>query len=362
MVDVRRALARREARGILHERTFLLAIAIQIFVAAFSSFLVVGLATVFDPSASTAAHPGTVALLGNDAIAPALRDQGFVVVEVANRATAYQGLASGRYQAVLEVTNVLATADVPVRALLLAPQGELTTPIVVVHARAALEAYQTSLRAARSDRLTVQPLEVQTTASAAPYVGFVYGVLVPLLLILPPFLSGALVADSITEEIQRGSLPVLLAAPVELVDVVEGKLLPNVALAPVLGAAWIGLLSLNGIAVGNPLGLLILVTAIAVLFAVAGSLIALVTRERNQAQMLYASLLLVLLLLGQLLPASPLNVAARLSAGSAGALAWTETLALAGIAALVLAGLHGVLRRHGARLAEGAERPVVEGA
>ncbi|MFC6754754.1 ABC transporter permease, partial [Halorubrum tibetense] len=47
----RLTVARREIRGLRAEKTILLAIGIQLFIAAFSSFLVVGLVSMYDPAA-----------------------------------------------------------------------------------------------------------------------------------------------------------------------------------------------------------------------------------------------------------------------------------------------------------------------
>ena len=43
-------IAKKEFRGLLSERTILLAILLQLFVALFSSFLMVGLTSMYDPS------------------------------------------------------------------------------------------------------------------------------------------------------------------------------------------------------------------------------------------------------------------------------------------------------------------------
>ena len=73
--------------------------------------------------------------------------------------------------------------------------------------------------------------------------------LIPLLVFLPVVLSGALCADSLTEEVQRGTIGTLLSTPATPGDVIEGKLLANVAVTPILSVAWFGLLALNGLTV-----------------------------------------------------------------------------------------------------------------
>ena len=43
-------IAKKEFRGLLNEKTILLAVLLQLFIALFSSFLMVGLTSMYDPS------------------------------------------------------------------------------------------------------------------------------------------------------------------------------------------------------------------------------------------------------------------------------------------------------------------------
>jgi ABC-type Na+ efflux pump permease subunit len=192
-------------------------------------------------------------------------------------------------------------------------------------------------RAAHLERST---LPLPEDVDASPYFGFTYTVLIPLLLFLPPFISGSVAVDSVTEEVERGTLELLRVAPVSLVDVVDGKALATIALAPAQVLLWIALLSVNGIAVANPLSLFAYVTAVTTLVVVLGVTVALATRRRRRAQLLYSVLVLVLFALAAGLPEHPATTVAKLAVDSA----TLTTLAHVGIA-LALAALTPVAAR-----------------
>ncbi|MFC7045236.1 hypothetical protein ACFQH6_07285 [Halobacteriaceae archaeon GCM10025711] len=95
------------------------------------------------------------------------------------------------------------------------------------------------------------------------------------------------------------------------------------------------LLSANGIPVANPLSILTLVTAAAVLFVVAGAVLALSVRERRAAQLLYSLGVVVAFVAATLLPESPTSAVAKLAIDSPTVV--TRMLVVASVAAAMLA-------------------------
>ncbi len=348
-------VADRELRNIVGEKTFILAIAIQVFVAAFSSFLVVGLATLFDPTAAGSDGGVAVALEGNEDLRELLEERGVEVLLVSGPDRGQQLMEQDRVHAFVQVERVEPNATDPVAVHMVVPEGRFRTPVTVVVLQDTLKAYEQELREARGDRLEHAPLEVTVEETTSSYYEFVYTLLVPLLLFLPAFLAGALVADSLTEELQRGNLPLLLVTRLDIADVADGKVLANAVLSPALGLAWILLLEVNGIPVANVVWLLLQVAGTAVLFGVAATLVALLTRERNKAQVAYTSLLLVLLLASNLLPESPLGAAARLAAGSATPLTVATAAGTAALGVASLLVLRALLQRYRVPLLEGPQ-------
>ncbi|MFC6825580.1 ATP-binding cassette domain-containing protein [Halopelagius fulvigenes] len=164
-----------------------------------------------------------------------------------------------------------------------APDSNIATTVVVVRLRDALREFERTERAERSAFLTSSTLELPSETKSSPYYGFTYTVLVPLLLYLPVFISGSITVDSITEEIDRGTLELLRVAPLSLSDVVDGKLLAAATLAPAQSVLWILLLGVNGTPVSNPLSLLVMVAALSTLVCSLGAAVALLSPERRAA-------------------------------------------------------------------------------
>lgn len=337
-------LARKEMQGVLRERTILLAIVIQVFVAGFSSFLVVGLSGLVDPDSIPTRLTPDVAVNGSPNVTLHLERAGLGVIHYPSDRDALAGVQVGRADAALLVPDP-GNETRPVRLRLVLPDGELRTTITLVQVKRALEEYERELRTSREARLDFEPLYVQTNAKAGSY-AFVYSILIPLLVFLPVILAGALVADSMTEEMQRGTLPLLLVSPATPGDVVAGKLAANVAFAPVLAAAWFALLALNDLhaPLVGIVGILIVTTAFATLMAALAAGIAMVTKDRNKAHILYATLLFFLLALSLLLPVNPVNAVALLAAGSATMDVWLVVAGSVLTAAASVAALSFVLR------------------
>ncbi len=190
---------------------------------------------------------------------------------------AQAALREGRVDGVM---NILDAPDDPARPLRLdvfLPSGNFKSTLVSVQVKKALELFQEKLRRDRG----VSVLEVDMPSDiedVSKFFEFKYTVLVPLLILLPAFLSGGMIIDMITEEYELGTLDMLKASPLKFSDIIYGKMLVMVVIAPLQAAMWMMLLELNGIPVSHPLE--------------------------------------VLLLLSGLLPVPPLNLVALLAAGS----------------------------------------------
>jgi ABC-type Na+ efflux pump permease subunit len=157
-------------------------------------------------------------------------------------------------------------------------------------------------------------------------------------LFLPPFISGSVTVDALTEEIERGTLELLRVAPVSLTDIVDGKALGMAVLAPLQAILWITLLSVNGISVSNVLPLLVLVSAISLVVVVLGTVLALLLGQRRQAQLLYSIIALGLFGAAALLPEHPATVVAKLAVGSETQVTMATVLGLTVLAVVLYAG------------------------
>ena len=337
MRDPRLTIARRELAVLRREKTIVLALLIQLFIAAFSSFLVVGLVSLYDPG-SVQGYEVEVAVSGDardDLLAVAADRPGIAARGYPTTESAMRAFEDRRVDAVLSAEprggRVFVTA--------VAPDSSVRTTLVVVQLRDALQAYERAERRERSAHLSRLPLELPPDGGSSPYYGFTYTVLVPLLLFLPVFISGSIAVDSVTEELDRGTLELLRVAPVSMTDIVDGKLLAAAGIAPAQAALWVAFLRFNGTAVASPVALLGLVVALAVLVVTFAVGTALLAPDRRAAQFLYSVGVLLLFGASTLLPYNPTTVAARLAVDTAGP---ASAAAVGGYAVLAAAAYVGV--------------------
>nr|WP_228442436.1 ABC transporter permease [Natrarchaeobaculum sulfurireducens] len=321
MWTARGAVVRRELRSLRSEKTIVLAIAIQLFIAAFSSFLVVGLVTMYDPS-GVDGHEMEVAVTGEDPdelLSVSSRQDGLTPVSYDDRSQAHADFDTGQVVAVLDANR---DDDDRLVVRTTVPDEGLATTLLVVQLRDALETVEHQERLENEDRLAETPLAVPQAIDASPYVGFTYTILLPLLLFLPVFLSGSILVDSLIEERQRGTLELLRVAPLSFVDVVDAKLLATAALAPIQALAWLALLALNGTAIANPLALVAFVFALALLVVAVAAATALAAPDRRQAQLLYSIGIVAALVVSVGLPEHPANTVAKFALGNPTTTTW----------------------------------------
>jgi len=332
----RLAIGRREIGSLSREKTIVLALLIQLVIAAFSSFLVVGLTSIYEPGA--AEDDVIVGVTGEEAD------------ELMLAAASVDGFKARRYddsdvRSAFDRNEIQAIATVERRGGRIAvdieaPQSSIQKTLIVVELRAALEELERTERAERSDHLAFDPLPLPPSVDASPYFGFSYTVLVPLLMFLPVFISGAVVVDSLTEEIERGTLELLRVTPASLLEIVEGKAGVLAALVPLQVTLWIVLLELNDIAIANPVAILVFASAVAVLAVVFAAALALAVPIRQRAQLSYSLGLLAAFAVAALLPEHPATTVALLAIDSA----TITTYAHLGGAVVAALGFAAVLR------------------
>ncbi|MFW5949782.1 MAG: ABC transporter permease [archaeon] len=340
--DSRLAIAKRDVASLSREKTIVLALLIQLFIAAFSSFLVVGLTSLYDPGSveSGGIDVGVTGDAVTELQEAAATVDGVDTVRFDSRASAQASFQNGDIAAVLDARTVNGTIDVTATV----PDGSIRSTLAVVQIRSILETLERMERFDRIAWLDQHPVPLPPSGSASPYFGFTYTVLVPLLLFLPPFISGSIAVDAITEEIERGTLELLRVAPVTLTEIVDGKALGMAAIAPLQAILWIALLSVNGIAVRNVPWLVTLVVAVSVLVVVIGVGLGLLAGRRRQAQLLYSIIVLGAFGAMALLPEHPATVAAKLAVGSQTIVTTATVIGLAVGAIVVYVGMRRYVR------------------
>jgi ABC-type Na+ efflux pump permease subunit len=334
----RLVVGRRELSSLSREKTIVLALVIQLFVAGFSSFLVVGLTSLYSPATVSGGgvEVAVVGDAGGEFVEAAEAAGGLRVDPYADPTAANAAFESGAVDALVEAR----TREGRIHVTVTAPEEGLRKTLVVVRVRAALETLERVERAERAGSLESGVVPLPPPVDASPYLGFTYTVLVPVLLLLPAFIVGSVAVDGITEEVERGTLELLRVTPLSLAAIVEGKALALAALGPAQALLWVGLLSLNGIPVANIGRVAAFVAALSVAAVSVGVGTTLLVADRQRAQLLYSFGVLGLLTAATALPEGPTSTAALLAIDSPGPL---TDAAVAGYA-LVAVGLALLVR------------------
>lgn len=343
------SIAKRDLSSLSREKTIVLAICIQLFIAGFSGFLVVGLTSLYDPSSVEGEAQIEIVVTGDAherLLAVADDTENVRAHHSPDSEMAMEAFENGDVDAVVTSRAVSAGDGSQLQVEAVVPAEDLRTTLIVVQLRELLTELERLERVDRTDHLEFTPIEVPDDVGSSSYFSFTYTILLPLLLFLPPFISGSIVVDSITEEIERGTLELLRVSPVGLVDVVDGKAAGMILLAPVQAALWLVLLRANGIAIDHVGLLLLFVTALATITVVVGTLLGLLTGRRRQAQLLYSVLVILLFGTTLALPEHPATTVALLSVDSA---TTTTFVHVAGFV-LVATGTYALVRQYVGRI------------
>jgi len=173
-------------------------------------------------------------------------------------------------------------------------------------------------------------------------------VLIPVLVFLPVFISGSLVVDSITEEIDEGTFELLRVAPRHArrdrrrEGAGGGRDRPRTG-APV----WLLLLRVNGTPVANVPSILVLMTALTTLVVALAIAISALAPDRRAAQFLYSIGVLVLFGGATAMAGGPANAVARLAIDSADVTTTALVVAYVGIAGVAYVGVRTLVAENG---------------
>lgn len=307
-----------------------MALITQLFVAAFSAFLTVGLVSLYDPSAVRDFPDTEVAYVGPGGLVGYLEDTENLAVRQVDLQTAMSLFRQGEIDGVIEETYTDEAG--PRTVTLMLPEGEVAATLLVNQVKDVLSEYERDLRFDREDRLTQEVLYVEADVSADIYLGFAYSVLLPLLVATPVFLAGAITGDSLSDEINTKTMTLLRASPLSSLEIVVGKMATPVLLAPAQVLLWILLLGANDLPVANIPTLLGLSLTLALLLSAASVVMALLVRREGQTQAVYAVFVLLVGVLSMLLPQAPLNVIARLAVDTASPATYATILIYAALA------------------------------
>ncbi|MFO8009469.1 MAG: ABC transporter permease [Dehalococcoidia bacterium] len=307
-------LIRKELRSIRREKTILFAIVIQLFIAGFSSILLVGVTSFYDPSTIGENAPIhlTVGVIGDDNSPVA----GFIESHENVRVVTYsddfdaadKAFRSGRVNALVYIPP--GDSEV-VEAKIILPKSDAASMLILMTLDEPLKKAENYLRELSGIELRYNDLEGKTHTSYE----FFYSIIVPVLMFFPALIAGSITVDTISEELQDKTLDTLWSAPLSLGQIFSSKIVTAGATALAQCALWVLLLEFNFLSVENIPLVLLLATIVAFFVAFGAGIIALLFGDRERAQFVYSISLVVAVGSSYYAGMSPFTLITRLSSG-----------------------------------------------
>ncbi|NOH03162.1 MAG: ABC transporter permease [Chloroflexi bacterium] len=336
------AVVKKELGSVLRDRTIVISILIQLFIASFSSGLLLGMLSLYDADtimrfSGAGIRIGVVGEAGNP-LASFLTERGLTI-------QTYPTLTEA--QAAFYQGEVLALVDTPRDAAglteikLYLPDSDTVSSLIRMVIQEPLKQYENHLRAQRGIEVRYADLQGKPATSFE----FLYSVLIPMLMFFPAFVAGSMSIDGITEEVENKTLQTLLSAPLTASGMVGAKIAAAVILAILQCLAWLTLLQLNGIEIQNKGWILLLALIVAGITSTSAALSAVFLQDRERSQFIYSLLLLAGVGLSTLLNLSPITTLSRLAVGDAYTGGWNVM-----VFAVIFAGLYFTLLRTSRRL------------
>jgi len=278
------AIVKRELRAIAKDKTIMIAILIQLFIASFSSVILTGLMSFYDPeSLLTVGFNARVGVIG-DVSSPLigfLRDLHLTVRMFPSPLEAESAFRDGRVDAVMLIPEDNGGI---VNVQLFLPKSESLSIMMLTILKEPMKRYENYLREQRGVHLRYSNVKGRSPVTYE----FRYSFAIPLLMLFPAFVAGSMVIDSISEEFENRTLETLRAAPVSLNLILGAKIAAALFLAIVQCILWSILLRFNGIRIQNQELVVLLAVVIAAIIAVGSALISMYFKDRERSQLVYS--------------------------------------------------------------------------
>jgi ABC-type Na+ efflux pump permease subunit len=327
-------IIRKELGTVLRDRTIVIAILIQLFIASFSSALLLGVLSVYDPDTILQYGRGGVNIgmvdPSGSPLGSLLSVRGVSLRSYGTLAEAEAAFYRGEVNGILAVPpNSRNNAAIK---LYLADGADAANSLIRTVIQEPLKEYENYLRAQNGI------LVYYTDLKGKPATSFemIYSIILPILMFFPAFVAGSMVIDSLTEEVENNTLQTLLAAPLTINQMVAAKITATVILAILQCAAWLTLLWWNGISVQNQGWVVFLAVIIAGIIASAAALGAVLFKDRERSQFVYSITLLSAAAISTLLGISPVVTLSRLAIGDHYTSGWNILVFLIPLAVLYL--------------------------
>ncbi len=337
------AVVKKELGSVIRDRTIVIAILIQLFIASFSSALLLGMLSLYDSDTimkfgGAQIKIGMVGASPENPLESFISERGLQVIQYASLAEAETDFFQNNVNAIVVIppgTNT--TAEIK----LYLPDSEAVSSLIRMVIQEPLKQYENYLRAQNGIEVRYTDLKGKPSISFE----FIYSVLLPMLMFFPAFVAGSMSIDSITEEVENNTLQTLLSAPLTINGMIGAKITSAVIISILQCIAWLTLLQLNGIAIQNEAWILLLALIVAGITSTSAALGAVLLKDRERSQFIYSLILLVSAAISTLLDISPIKTLSRLAIGDHYTSGWNVA-----VFAVFFAGLYFLLLKTSRRL------------
>ena len=226
----------RELKSVRKEKTILFAVMIQFFIASFSSILVVGLMTFYDPD--SIGYNGNirvnVGVIGdyNSPFMSFLRGRNIRAVAFDDVDIAERAFKSGAIDTIVYLPHE--QSDI-VEMKLVLPDMDSRATVALMVLKGPLKQYENYLRQQQGIQVRYSDMGGKPSTTYE----FLYTIIIPVLMFFPAFVAGSMIIDSVSEEIEQKTLATLLTAPVSLNRVLTAKILAAIIIAIIQCVLWV---------------------------------------------------------------------------------------------------------------------------
>lgn len=336
------AVVKRELWTIIRDRTIIIAVLIQFFIASFSSGLFLGMLQLYDVDTILRFSGGAIRIgvvrAEQNQLGAFIAKHGMTVVPFETLEQADAGFRNGQVLAILDTPQ---EANGITEARIYLPESNTISSIVRMVIQEPLKEYENFLRIQNGVDIRYTDLQGEPSISFE----FVYSVLLPLLMFFPAFVAGSLTIDALTEEFENDTMETLLSAPLTVLGMIQAKVFSVVILALAQCGLWLILLKLNGISIQNTAWVFLLALMVSGMTSLSAALAAILLRDRERSQFIYALMLLTTIAVSNLLNISPIVTLSRLAIGDYYTNGWTVAMF-----AVFLAGLYLLLQKTSRRI------------
>jgi ABC-type Na+ efflux pump permease subunit len=310
------AIALKDLKSILRERTFVSVILMLVFVASFASVLTFGLLILYNPTYLNLFQSSKVGVAGDAPVLQSFFDKHYPSLE-----DAFNDFYSGKIDAILWLPKENLTKGANYVKVFL-PRDEIKSIQAAIVIKKKLLEYQDYLRKLRGipaeKRLSIysasgEKLEIPQGVSIV--FKFIYVVLIPLMMITTAVIASGLFIDLITEEKETKTIDLLIAA-CKREEIITGKILAAILLPIILTPLWLFLLMLNGVEIHNFFLVLSISYSFSFLMISISALIVTFFKDRERSQLVFSLITIGLIPLLFTHPLMPSPLISRLAAGT----------------------------------------------